>query len=229
MSESCFFVDIQRGIFVTNDGKLYFTDYNTKKVRFGPLMFQVPMRILTSEAYDPYFILITSDGILYLMSHEQKRVIESTQIPAKVGVIESLTLDQQNQTISLKTTHGVFVYKNGHWETISEPIETLITNQDTKVSAQCMKLENEMAHAVEENLFEAYSKAVSTYLVYIATYLPSQVFITTWYSIIHSELPFDPEATHALWAEIIGLLSSCERIASLLDELDMSLKMPAPK
>ena len=95
MSEICTFADKQRGIYTTSDGMLYFTKSNTFEVVNGPLIFQAPLRILTSTAYDPYFVVITSDGNLYLLSHEDKRVVLQSVIPANAGFIESIIIDKE--------------------------------------------------------------------------------------------------------------------------------------
>ena len=93
----------------------------------------------------------------------------------------------------------------------------------SKSYAQCARIEGEIAAAVEANDFANFSENVKKYFLFVATYLPNPTFIAAWYEMINSKSPFNADDVKSLFSEIIGLLSSVERVAPLIDELEMSL------
>ena len=226
------FVDKQRGLWSTTDGKLYITYPGTKKLIKSPLIFTAPCRILVSEKYDPYALILTANGYLFVFDIDNCKVIMSDLLPANTGVAETLDFNEDKTQIIMTTNHGIFTHNipgNGekaesHWNIIEEPLDCLETNPDSKSFAQCARIEGEIAASLEQKNFAAYSESVKKYFLFVATYLPNPTFIAAWYEIINSPKPFMDAEVKELFSEIIGLLSSVERVAPLIDELEMSLE-----
>ncbi|EAY00141.1 hypothetical protein TVAG_330700 [Trichomonas vaginalis G3] len=218
-------VDKERGLYATKDGKLFLTEPGTRELTRSPLLFTPPIRVLASEEYDPYAIVLTANGMLSVLSIPEKRIIKNIAVPGNSGVIETIVLTKKDDKviITLCGTRGHFRLQDNHWNLVVEPLDTLMANPDTKTSAQCAKLENDIACAIEERSFEKYSNSVQKYLVYMATFCSKSAFIEIWYEIIHAELPFEAPILTNFWRETLDILSSIERIASLTDELEMSL------
>ena len=230
-SKFCF-ADKSRGLWATQDGKLYITEPGTNKLIKSPLIFTAPYRILVSERYDPYAIILTSNGHLFIFDIKNHRVIMSDLLPVNTGVAETLEFNEDKSKIIMTTNHGVFTHNipkgeetaESHWNIIEEPLEFLETNPDSKSYAQCARIEGEIAAAVEQKDFAAYAENIKKYFLFVATYLPNPTFIAAWYEIINSPKPFMDDQIKDLFTELIGLLSSVERVAPLIDELEMSLE-----
>lgn len=225
MNPSFSLVDKERGLFATTDGKLLLTEPSTRNLIGSPLMLTPPIRVLASPDYDPYAIILTANGLLLVLSIPDKKIIKNITVPGNAGVIESIMLSQteNNVIITLCGTRGHFRLQDDHWNLVSEPLDALMANPDTKTSAQCAKLENDIACAIEENSYEKYTNCVQKYLVYLATFGSKSAFIDIWYEIIHSETPFDKDELQKFWRDTLDILSSIERVGSLTDELEMSL------
>ena len=225
------FGDKKRGLWSTVDGKLYITNPGTKDLVKPPLIFAAPSRIIVSDDFDPFAIILTGNGYIFILHIDEKKIVMKAQLPANAGVIETIKIDRERSLIILESTHGTFTHsipqdsekQENHWNIIEEPLDCLETNPDSKAYAQCARIESQIASAVEEKNFEKYAENVRKYLLYIATFLPNPAFISAWYELINSSPPFSPAELNALWPETIQLLSSVERVSSLIDELEMSL------
>ena len=218
------FVDKQRGVYAAKTGAVYLCEPNTFKLRSSPIAVPVPFRIVTGNDLDPFLVVFSKDGYVQLYDLEARKWSLKAQLPANMGVIDSVAIRNKGENLIVKSSRGVLYYDSGAWTIMSEPLELLIVEQEQKLFAQCTELENEIAAAVELGDFDEYSKSLEKYILCLARYAPTDAFIEIWYSMLASETPFEPQMIQNLWNEMLDLLSSMERVAPLMDELQMSLK-----
>jgi len=164
------------------------------------------------------------NGYIWIVDCPIHRVVICSCLPSTIGVINKVSLADQGKIITLESNRGIFIYRDG-WCLKSEQIESLISNNDQKVIAQCSKLENEIAAAIETENFDQFSVLTKQYVLYIATYLNKNAFVSLWYDLIRSKTPFPQDLTLSLWKESIDLLSGIDRVAALIDELELTIKI----
>ena len=218
------FVDKQRGVYAAKTGAVYICEPNTFRLRSSPIAVPVPFRIITGNDLDPFLVVFSKDGYVQLYNLEERKWSLKAHLPANAGVIDSVSVRNNGQSLIVKSSRGTLHYDSGAWSILSEPLELLIVEQEQKIYAQCTELENEIAAAVELGNFDEYSLAMQKYILCLARYASVDAFIEIWYSMLATTTEFDQEQVRGLWAEILDLLSSMERVAPLMEELQMSLK-----
>lgn len=220
------FADKTRGIYAAKNGAVYICEPNTFTMKCSPLAVPAPFRILTGEGYDPLIIVFTESGNMMFYNYVELRWVLKTTLPPNVGTIDAIQIFGDGElNIAMKTSRGEFSFRNGGWSIISEPLELLVVQQDQKIFAQCSELENQIAAAISFGNFEMYEHELQRYLLCLAGYAPLEAFVAIWYSLIATKLPpeFNKDKVDEMWWRNLELVSSMDRVASLVDELRMSL------
>ncbi|KAH0788604.1 hypothetical protein GPJ56_007286 [Histomonas meleagridis] len=221
--ESFEFADKARGIFASKNGRLYVTKPGTFDLYAAPFIIPTPFRIIVDEKYDPFVLIFTKCGHLYILNSVENRWVLQTKLPSIAGVIDSVDLLHDGKNVILKTNKGAFLYDSG-WVVLSEPIESLVIKADQKIFAQCSSLENEIAAAIYLHDYDFLVEAILRYVVYLANYAPENAFLSLWYDLIKSNYPFEKEEMKQLWARAIDVLASIDRVSQSIDELQMSVE-----
>ena len=223
MDSEIFFADIKRGIFGSRSGNLYLTNPGTFNLVDDPFIVPYPFRIIVSDDYDPFAVIFTESGYVYIMNLAKFKWELKAKLPVDVGVIDSLQVKDDGKSIELRSNKGSFLFQNG-WMRLSQPLESLIVKEDQKVYAQATQLENDICTAKLNEDFDKFTEAVQRYLIYLANYSTEDVLIRIWYDLIKQSYPFDKEKLLHLWDDAILLLSTVDRLSAYIDELKMSIK-----
>ncbi|OHT03393.1 hypothetical protein TRFO_29194 [Tritrichomonas foetus] len=223
MDSELFFADIERGIFGSRSGNLYLTDPGTYNLRDDPFVVPYPFRIIIKDEYDPYIVIFTETGYMYILNIVDMQFKLKTVLPPEVGVIDSFEILDEGASVILKANKGSYKYENG-WVNLAEPLDSLIVKDDQKVFAQATQLENELCAAIHVKSIEKFSDAMQKYLLYLANYSTEDVFIQIWYDLIKQDYPFEKSEVHDIMEKCIHLLSTVDRLSSYVDELNMSIK-----
>lgn len=222
MDDDIFFVDMERGIFGGRNGNLYLTDSNTCNLKDDPFVVPYPYRIVVKEEYDPYAIIFTESGYIYILNFQTLKWHLKVLLPPDIGVIDSLEIRDDGESVFLKSNQISYLYQNG-WINLPESFESLIVKEDQKVFAQSTQLENEICSAKLCGDLKQFRKAMKRYLIYLANYTSNDTFIQIWYDVINQKYPFDPDDIHQVWIKCINYLSTLNSLSSLIDEIKMSV------
>jgi hypothetical protein len=169
-------------------------------------------------------VVVTEVGYIYIYNRSNTRLVLYTKLPQANAIVSSVELQNEGTAINLTTSQGTFCF-DSTWTLVSEPLESLVIKSDEKSVAQLTVLENDLAAAVQMENLEAYEKAASRYLLFLASYGPLDAFVTNWYSVIEEPLPFQRDQVHQIWIRIIEDLSMIDRVSSWVDELRLSLNI----
>lgn len=224
MDEDIEFMDVERGIFGGKNGNLYLTEPGTCELKDEPFVVPYPYKIYVKEEYDPFAVIFTESGYIYILNFQTQRWHLKTLLPPKIGVIDSLEIKDDGNSVLLKSSQSSYIYQNG-WVCIQISLKPLIVKEDQKVFAQSAQLENEICAAKFSGNFEAFQEAMKRYLVFLADYTTADIFIQTWYDVIKQKYPstFSSEDIHKLWIDCIDLISTIQNTSSMKDELLLTI------
>ena len=215
-------MDIERGIFGGKNGNLYITDPNTFNLKDDPFVVPYPYRIYVKKEWDPYAVIFTESGYIDVLNYETLRWHLKTLLPPNIGVIDSLELKDDGNSVLLKSNQSTYVYQNG-WVNTHISMQPLMIKEDQKIWAQSAQLENEICAAKSSGDLKGFRKSMKKYLINLATYTTNEIFIKIWYDVIKQKYPFNPEDVHNVWVKCINLLSTLTSLSSIKDELKMSI------
>ncbi|KAK8886485.1 hypothetical protein M9Y10_041948 [Tritrichomonas musculus] len=222
MDDDIFFIDDKRGIFGSKNGNIYITIPGSYDLRDDPFVVPFPYRIVVKDEYDPFAVIFTESGYIYVLNIQLLKWHLKTTLPPNIGVIDSLEIKNDGNSILLMSNRNSYIYQNG-WICLSEQIESLIVKRDQKLFAQATQLENDICTAKLMGDFEQFVNAIEKYLIYVANYSSNEIFIKIWYDLIKQKYPFNSEDIHNMWSKCINLISTIDRLLPFKDELKMSI------
>jgi hypothetical protein len=223
MTESFVFADKKRGIYAARSGAIYVCAPGTFNLLASPLLIPFPFRVVTDDSLDPHFVVFTQTGHVHVYSTDTNAWTLKTALPPIQGVVHTVTVSPNGTSLILNTNKGTYHYDQC-WTVLSEPLDALLAVPDQHVCGQSACFENDINAAVRLEQFDDFAKAVSSYLQYLASFAPADVFVGAWYSLIKTTFPFDSAAVRDVWQRVLEELSGIDRISRFIEELRISLQ-----
>lgn len=215
------FADKARGIYGSNDGSLFLTDPGTFHVKCSPFFFPAPYRVLCDEKFDPYFIVISKIGRIFVVDSNTSTCVINTQLPPFTAKILSIDLQSDGKVIILNMDSSQFLY-DGEWRLISVPEKEEKLSNDEHFSQEISRLETQLASASYAYDIDTFKVMLKRYFYYCAAYVTHDQFIALWSQMITTAYQFE-QPIKEIFQDILQSIKVIDRISPYCDELQILL------